>query len=91
MSTVAKQFVAARSLEPIRVAIISPPGLSGATDALVKSIKGRYSLPLVTPKTVVEMLLKEDEGSSKVRDEVAAVWNAEEGGRDLKKVRMDKD
>ena len=86
METVAKQFVEARSLEPIRVAITSPPGLTAATDALVKNLKGRYSLPLVTPITVVEMLLKEDEGSSKVRDEVAAVWNAEEGGKDLQKI-----
>jgi len=32
------------------------------------------------------MLLKEEEGSSKVRDEVAAVWNAAEGGNDISKI-----
>ncbi|GMH65973.1 hypothetical protein TrST_g8008 [Triparma strigata] len=84
MERVCEEFVKCRGLEAMRILITSPFG--NDLTSVTEELKGRYSLPVLSRKTTVEIVMKGEEGSSKVRDEVVKVWESEECGKDVEKI-----
>lgn len=81
---VCEEFISCRGLEAMKIVLMAPVG--NELKELAGELKGRYSLPLLTRRTVVDIVMKGEEGSNNVRDEVAKIWDAEEGGKDATKI-----
>ena len=80
-----EEFVRCRNLKPMKIAIVSPPGMEEGALKRAVELKTKYSLPLLTRKSCLDIVLKSEEAGA-VRAEIEAIWNAEEGGGDISKV-----
>ena len=82
-----KEFVRCRNLKPLKIALVSPPGLEEGTLKRANELKAKYSLPLLTRRACVDILLKsEAEEVGPVKAELEAILNTEEGGKDITKL-----
>ncbi|GMH65698.1 hypothetical protein TL16_g04266 [Triparma laevis f. inornata] len=81
---VCEEFISCRGLEAMKIVLMAPVG--NELKELAGELKGMYSLPLLTRRTVVDIVMKGEEGSNNIRDEVAKIWDAEEGGKDATKI-----
>jgi len=80
-----KEFVRCRNLKPLKIALVSPPGLEEDTLKRANELKSKYSLPLLTRRSCVDILLKSEEAGP-AKAELEAIWNAEEDEKDITKV-----